>query len=96
MHAINSAVDLSLRPERISLSLEKPADVTKGTAFEAVVEESIYLGRGAHVRALAGRHPITIEVTYDEVGGALSRLAKGTKVWLHVRHEDVLLLKAGT
>jgi spermidine/putrescine transport system ATP-binding protein len=91
-YAAGSAVMLSLRPERIGLSLERPADSADGTAFSAVVEESTYLGRGAHVRARAGAHPLTVEVTYDEVGGALSRLSPGTSVWLFVRRADVLLL----
>jgi spermidine/putrescine transport system ATP-binding protein len=91
-HAAGSLVTLSLRPERISLSLERPGGSADGIAFPAVVEESTYLGRGAHVRATAGTHPITVEVTYDEVGGALSRLSKGTSVWLHVRRADVLML----
>ncbi|OAI58126.1 hypothetical protein AYO49_01330 [Verrucomicrobiaceae bacterium SCGC AG-212-N21] len=91
-HAVGSPATLSLRPERISLSLNQPENSELGTAFSAIVEESTYLGRGAHVRAKAGAHPVTIEVTYDEVGGALSRLSRGDSVWLFVRRADVLLL----
>lgn len=90
--APGSSVELSLRPERISLSMEEPASTTGGTAFQAVVEESTYLGKGAHVKARAGDYAITIEVTYDEVGGALSRLGRGAPVWLFVRTTDALLL----
>jgi len=90
--AAGVAVDLSVRPERIGLLLEKPMHSAGGTAFPAVVEESTYLGKGAHVRARAGSHLVTIEVTYDEVGGALSRLANGTQVWLFLRSADALVL----
>ena len=92
-YAMGSLLDLSLRPERISLALEKPSSLEGGTAFPATVEESTYLGKGAHVKATSSAgHAITIEVTYDEVGGALSRLSKGTPVWLFVRSTDTLLL----
>lgn len=90
--APGAGVELSLRPERISLSLEKPAEAVGGTAFPAVVEESTYLGKGAHVKARAGGQSVTVEVTYDEVGGAFSRLGKGAPVWLFVRSADTLLL----
>ena len=92
-HAVGARVDLSLRPERISLALEKPSATPSGTAFPAVVQESTYLGKAAHVRAMAGGHRLTIEVTYDEIGGALSRLEKGTPVWLFARHADALILE---
>jgi spermidine/putrescine transport system ATP-binding protein len=89
-----AAVDLSLRPERISLSIEKPSPAGQGTTFPAIVEECTYLGKGAHVEAIAGGHRIKIEITYDELGGALASLAKGTAVWLYVRSADTLLLEA--
>lgn len=91
--AVGKLLDLSLRPERISLSLERPTLIEGGTAFPATVMESTYLGKGAHVKATtAAGHALTIEVTYDEVGGALSRLGKDTPVWLFVRSTDTLLL----
>ena len=90
---VGTAVDVSLRPERVSLSLERPLGKSTCTTFPATVVESTYLGRSARVQALAGRHPVSIEVTYDEMGGALSALAKGTTVWLEVRHTDALLLE---
>jgi ABC-type Fe3+/spermidine/putrescine transport system ATPase subunit len=90
---VGTAVDLSLRPERVSLSLDRPRENGACTTFPATVVESTYLGRSAKVQALAGKYPISIEVTYDEVGGALSALAKGTLVWLEVRHTDALLLE---
>jgi spermidine/putrescine transport system ATP-binding protein len=91
---MGAPVDLSLRPERISLSLEKPVGLLGGTTFPATVEESAYLGKSARVRARAGAHLLSIEVTYDEAGGTLSRLPEGTPVWLHVRSTDTLLLEA--
>jgi spermidine/putrescine transport system ATP-binding protein len=93
--SIGTAVDISLRPERVSLSLERPVEKATCTVFPATVVESTYLGRSARVKALAAGHPISIEVTYDEVGGALSALAKGAAVWLEVRHTDALLLEKG-
>lgn len=86
-------VDVVMRPERISLSMEPPVAGSDGMAFPAVVEESSYLGKSAHVLARANGQRVTIEVTYDEVGGALSRLEKGTSVWLFVRSTDALLLE---
>jgi spermidine/putrescine transport system ATP-binding protein len=86
-------VEVSLRPERVRLSLERPLESAAGISFPATVTESTYLGRSAKVQAVAAGHPISIEVTYDEVGGALSGLAKGTPVWLEVRHADALLLE---
>jgi spermidine/putrescine transport system ATP-binding protein len=85
-------VELSIRPERIRLSLEKPHG-EHGATFAAIVEESTYLGRGAHVEAIAGGHRIKIEVAYDEIGGALAHLAKETPVWLFARSSDILLLE---
>jgi hypothetical protein len=32
-------------------------------------------------------------MSYDEIGGTLSRLKKGAPVWLYVRSEDTLLLE---
>ncbi len=87
-----SSVDLALRPERIGLCLEAAVDRT-GMVFPATVVDSIYLGRAAKVVAAVGVHTLSIEVTYDEAGGALSRLAKGSRVWLTVQPGDALLLE---
>jgi spermidine/putrescine transport system ATP-binding protein len=89
-----SEVELSFRPERVALTLEERSNAGNGTGFAAVVEESTYLGKAAQVRANTGRHRIIIEVSYDEIGGALSRLKKGAHVWLYVRSADTLLLDA--
>jgi hypothetical protein len=85
-------VELSFRPERIALTLEERTNIGKGTGFRAEVEGSTYLGKAAHVAATAGGHRITVEMSYDEIGGTLSRLKKGAPVWLYVRSEDTLLL----
>lgn len=90
---VGAEVEVSLRPERIRLSLEPPSADAGAAAFPATVVESVYLGSSAKVSAnVAEGRRVEIEVTYDEVGGALARLAKGTRVWLEVRHSDALLL----
>ncbi len=86
-------VDLALRPERIGLSLGQPTMANGDMLFPATVTESIYLGRAARVATLAGGHRLLVEVTYDEVGGGLSRLEKGVSVWLAIRSSDVLVME---
>jgi ABC-type Fe3+/spermidine/putrescine transport system ATPase subunit len=81
------AVTLSLRPEDIAISFEKPANAG-ANLFEGEVVDTIYLGNMLECRVKVGRHEIGIQTDHCE------QIAPQQKVYLSFRPEHGLCLTA--
>lgn len=79
-------INLSLRPEDVSLHLERPSGTDHGNLIEGKVIDTIYLGSFLEGRVQVGPHEIGIQIDHFE------NLAPGQTVYLSFRPEHGLCL----
>jgi len=77
---------LSMRPEDISLHLQRPEGGSNVNLMEAEVIDTVYLGNFLDCRVRLGMHEVGIQIDHFE------RLAPGQKVFLTLRPEHGLCL----
>jgi ABC-type sugar transport system ATPase subunit len=77
---------LSLRPEDISLHVQKPQNGTGANVFEGEVIDTVYLGNFLECRVRVGSHELGIQIDHYE------QLAPEQKVFLSFRPEHGLCL----
>jgi putrescine transport system ATP-binding protein len=77
---------LSLRPEDITLHLEKPSGTSHGNVFEGNIIDTIYLGSFLECRIDVGGHEVGIQIDHFE------QLDSGQKVFLSFQPDHGLCL----
>ena len=77
---------LSLRPEDLSLHVERPDASTVGNVFEGEVIDTVYLGNFLECHVAVGRHEIGIQIDHYE------QLAPGQTVFLTFEPDHGLCL----
>ncbi len=91
---ISTAVLVSVRPEKISLSAERPADADL-VVSRCQVEDVIYLGSESRYAARVGDHRIWSARLHDRDHSS-DAIRKGQEAWLHFSPDDALVLEAVT
>jgi spermidine/putrescine transport system ATP-binding protein len=86
---LGTEVEILIRPEHIRVDVEPPDAHSDIVTLAAVIEETIYLGASTRWVANAGRAHFIAEQAASSKTRALT---KGTRVWLHFRPADVLVL----
>ena len=89
-----AAVLISVRPEKISLSAERPADADL-VVSRCRVEDVIYLGSESRYAARVGDHRIGAARLHDRDHSSYA-IRKGQEAWLHFSPDDALVLEAVT
>jgi iron(III) transport system ATP-binding protein len=77
---------LSVRPEDISLHLQRPAENDKGNLFEGEIIDTVYLGNFLQCRARVGSYDVGIQIDHYE------QLVPQQKVFLAFRPDHGLCL----
>lgn len=86
----NATVSISLRPEKISLSLTRPVD--RMNAFTGKIDDVIYFGNRTRYWVLSGNHRICVELPHLHVLDGGSAPSWGDEVFLHWNPDDVTIL----
>ncbi len=95
--AVNQTLRLMVRPEKICLTLERPANEEAVNAFAGVVEDRAYFGPHTRYRVRAGGHLITLQLQGSRFSGGAIEPAPGTAVWLSFHPDEgrVVMLEGG-
>jgi iron(III) transport system ATP-binding protein len=64
--AAGQALILSLRPEDLSLHLQRPAGTPEGNLLEGEVVDTVYLGNFLECRVRVGRHELSVQIDHYE------------------------------
>lgn len=80
---------VSMRPERVVLSLGSVAASPSDNLLEGIIEESAFTGGSLQVTVAVGAQRLAVMMIHS--GGAVPKT--GDRVWLTVRAEDVRLIR---
>lgn len=89
-----SFVQLSVRPERLHISAEKPVDDEGNHVFPAIIEEGIYLGSTTRYRLRAGKQKVLVQRQVDFTSAGAIHLKPDTQVWVGFNPATVHVLPA--
>lgn len=88
---------LMVRPEKISLSLKRPASGERVNAFRGIVDEIAYFGSHTRYRIHAGDYRVIAQVQRSRFGGGEFEPVRGSEVWMSFHPDEgrVVLLEEG-
>jgi len=79
---------LMVRPEKISLTLTRPASGERVNAFRGVVEDRAYFGTHTRYRIRSGEHSILAQLQRSRFSGGDIDPARGTEVWMSFHPDE--------
>lgn len=81
-------VRIMIRPEKISLTLERPQSGERVNAFRGVVEDSVYFGSHARYHVRAGEHLVIAQLQRSRFSGGGIEPARGAVVWMSFHPDE--------
>lgn len=93
--AANQALRLMVRPEKISLTLKRPASADRVNAFPGTVEEMVYFGSHSRYRVRAGGQSLSVQVQRSRFNGGEIEPVRGTEVWLSFHPDECRVVGGG-
>lgn len=82
---------ITVRPERIRLSAEKPVDLDN--SFEVEIQDSAYLGQDLKLQLKSTVNQISLEVRLTSEQAECARYQPGQKIWCGWRAQDASVLE---
>jgi len=89
----NQTLKLMVRPEKISLTLQRPPSGERVNAFRGIVEDFAYFGPHTRYRVRAGEHLIIAQLQRSRFSGGEIDPARGTEVWMTFHPDEARVLK---
>ena len=84
----NQTLRLMVRPEKISLTLNRPPSGEKVNALRGVVEDMAYFGSHTRYRIRAGEHSILAQLQRSRFSGGEIDPARGAEVWMSFHPDE--------
>jgi spermidine/putrescine transport system ATP-binding protein len=93
----NRTLRLMVRPEKISLTLNRPSSGERVNAFPGIVEDIAYYGPHTRYRIRAGEHRVMAQIQRSRFNGGVIEPALGTEVWMSFHPDEgcVVTLEGG-
>ena len=91
---VGDAVHLSLRPEKIGVSWERPHGGPHDNAVQGEIEDVIYFGSHTRYRVRAGGRLLCAQTQHRGFRSDEGPPAKGDPVWLHWHAHDGFILES--
>jgi len=90
---LNDLVHLSIRPEKIQISSEKPAESHFSNIFQGVVEDIVYKGDHTKFWVRIGEHRIAVSQQHSRFLLDHKRVSWKDTVWLYWHADDGFMLE---
>lgn len=95
--SFNQTLRLMVRPEKISLTLNRPSSGERVNAFPGVVEDIAYFGPHTRYHVRAGEHRVMAQIQRSRFNGGVIEPARGSEVWMSFHPDEgrVVMLEGG-
>lgn len=91
--SVNELVHLSVRPEKIQISKQKPSEKLKHNYFEGVVEDVVYKGDHTYYGIMVGDHKISLTQHHRRFLLDHTPIVWKDKVWIWWHADDGFILE---
>ncbi len=93
----NRPLRLMVRPEKISLTLNRPSSEERVNAFPGFVEDIAYFGPHTRYCIRAGEHRVMAQIQRSRFNGGVIEPARGSEVWMSFHPDEgrVVMLEGG-